>query len=1012
MATTGAVFPGTVATANEAPWSDNNWTSASNVTADDTSYASITAATYDTNDQSRVLKASNFDFSAIGATDTIDGIIVTTRSWYANGSVSIDLVQLLNTSLAKVGTNKASTPVALTTSQADQSWGGSTDKWGNSLTASWVKNANFGVAYGTLATGTNADSFCDYITVEVFYTPDTSPQNVNPAGLTSAAAFGTVLPVDPNFQTTPDATDDFNRSDGALGSPWTGPSLGDSYTGSVESNQYRHPSGGQASSVHTTVDSADIEVSFEIAALPGGSDYAGIILCADTATGGVQDAYVVRAHAAGDWHLYKRVATTSSLVTSFTGAQAYSTGDWMGVRKVGSAFALFYSTDGTNWTCIGQTTDSSITASGYAGITAGSGITVEPRFDNFEITNLVVASPQTKVITGLTGTHGFGTVTPVVTVPGFPVNGILDAFTRADDAVGANYTDTVGATSAMQVVSNQATSSPGNYKSAVWTTSFAADQEVFVTWVADLSAFDTGPELYLRWDTAANNGYQIGFDNTAAPATITVYSVAGGTPTARGSTMSITLTAGDKIAADITGSLIRVIQYTGGTWNLVGTVTDSTYTGSGKIGFYSDYWGRTFDDFGGGAVSSTVSVTGLGSAAAFGTVTPATGNVNVAVTGLGSAAAFGAVTAVPGNINVSVSGLTSAAAFGTVTTSATTNVAVAGKTSDAAFGTVTALPGNINVSISGKTSDAAFGTVTPQAGNVNVAITGLTSAAAFSTVTVDTDVSVAVTGLSGTHSFGTVTATPGNINVAVTGLSSTPDFGAISTVAGAVSVSVTGLTSAASFGAITTQEGNVDVSVTGLGSAADFGAVSASAGGTNVAVTGLSSTPDFGTVTTAVGGVTVAVSGLGSAASLGSLSTQQGNVNVALTGLTSAASFGTVNASTSGGGQTKLITGLGSAAAFGTITIQIGGVTIAVTGLGSAASFGALASVDQTLHPAGLTATPGFGAISYSTGGVTVPVTGCNSAAAFSSPSPSGGIPTSGYEATGDSRRTMMYNAK
>jgi len=171
MATTNPVLPASTATASESPWSDNNWSNASYVTADDTNYASVTASQYDSGDQTYVLKAYNFDFSSIPNGSQILGVTCTIRSWYANGAGSLDLVQLLNTSLAKVGTNKAATPQALTTSEATYTFGGSADLWGNALTPTWVKNSNFGVAVGCYANANDCDVFIDWIKLEITYRP-------------------------------------------------------------------------------------------------------------------------------------------------------------------------------------------------------------------------------------------------------------------------------------------------------------------------------------------------------------------------------------------------------------------------------------------------------------------------------------------------------------------------------------------------------------------------------------------------------------------------------------------------------------------------------------------------------------------------------------------------------------------------------------------------------------------------------------------------------------------------
>ena len=48
--------------------------------------------------------------------------------------------------------------------------GGSTETWGNSLTDTWVNDADFGVAIGVLQDSNNQDVYLDYIAVDVYYT--------------------------------------------------------------------------------------------------------------------------------------------------------------------------------------------------------------------------------------------------------------------------------------------------------------------------------------------------------------------------------------------------------------------------------------------------------------------------------------------------------------------------------------------------------------------------------------------------------------------------------------------------------------------------------------------------------------------------------------------------------------------------------------------------------------------------------------------------------------------------
>jgi hypothetical protein len=194
MATTGPKYPTVADTSRTPPHSDNNWNDETNIYADDGNNASITAAQYDTDDQSYLLRAQGFDFSEIPDGATINGVTAVINTWYANGSVSIDYCHLLDTSGNPVGDNHCATPVALTTTDTDTvTEGGASDKWGNSLTDTWVKNANFGVALGFIATGDNADVFVDYVTLEIDYTESSGTDYTYPPDATGFGIAGALL---------------------------------------------------------------------------------------------------------------------------------------------------------------------------------------------------------------------------------------------------------------------------------------------------------------------------------------------------------------------------------------------------------------------------------------------------------------------------------------------------------------------------------------------------------------------------------------------------------------------------------------------------------------------------------------------------------------------------------------------------------------------------------------------------------------------------------------------------
>jgi hypothetical protein len=174
MATTGQKFPTLGESIAESPWLDNTWTTPENIYTDNGSTANVTATSFDSPDQTYVLKATGFDFSSIHDSSTINGVICRVNAWYRSGqgAGSMDLMQLLNTSKTRVGSNQCVPPVALTTNTSTIiTKGSSLSMWGNSLTPAWVKSPNFGVGIGILATQANADVDVDYITLEIDYTP-------------------------------------------------------------------------------------------------------------------------------------------------------------------------------------------------------------------------------------------------------------------------------------------------------------------------------------------------------------------------------------------------------------------------------------------------------------------------------------------------------------------------------------------------------------------------------------------------------------------------------------------------------------------------------------------------------------------------------------------------------------------------------------------------------------------------------------------------------------------------
>lgn len=147
-----------------------SWSGYTNVYSNDSSYATVSLE----KTISYYIKATNFGFS-LSNCDTIDGIYVEVDRKTDNTSYAEDYsVRLVNGSGTIVGDNKAKTDT-WPTSDAYQTYGGSTDTWNASLACSDVTNSNFGVVFSSQSnqqTGkpVAVTNSVDHIRATIYYT--------------------------------------------------------------------------------------------------------------------------------------------------------------------------------------------------------------------------------------------------------------------------------------------------------------------------------------------------------------------------------------------------------------------------------------------------------------------------------------------------------------------------------------------------------------------------------------------------------------------------------------------------------------------------------------------------------------------------------------------------------------------------------------------------------------------------------------------------------------------------
>ncbi len=121
------------------------------------------------NPNTRVLALTNFNFAALPANITIDGILATvTRS--STGGTARDInIELIKGGVIQNAANRANAlnwPAALTA----VNYGGATDLWNNTWTRADIVAANFGIAVSAQRNGANTTAAIDAVTITIYYT--------------------------------------------------------------------------------------------------------------------------------------------------------------------------------------------------------------------------------------------------------------------------------------------------------------------------------------------------------------------------------------------------------------------------------------------------------------------------------------------------------------------------------------------------------------------------------------------------------------------------------------------------------------------------------------------------------------------------------------------------------------------------------------------------------------------------------------------------------------------------
>lgn len=190
----------------------------------------------------------------------------------------------------------------------------------------------------------------------------------------------------------------------------------------------------------------------------------------------------------------------------------------------------------------------------------------------------------------------------------FPVNGVLDSFTRADvtNSLGANWTGVIRAAwGSHGILSNQAYPA-GNYRSTYWSASqFGPDCEVYAT-LPVIGNVGANPysELWARLQNPGNDGTRNGYFLRLTLSSAYIGKNVAGAETILGGSIA-TPVSGDKWGLEIIGTTINAYRDSGSGWSLISTKTDSSVSGAGYIGFDNgNDTSARFDEFGGGTIGA------------------------------------------------------------------------------------------------------------------------------------------------------------------------------------------------------------------------------------------------------------------------------------------------------------------------------------------------------------------------------------------------------------------------
>jgi hypothetical protein len=368
--------------------------------------------------------------------------------------------------------------------------------------------------------------------------------------------------------------DDFNRADeNPISSVnWLTPSSPSvAFTMAVESGRAKgNDSAAVSDAMWKTLQEANILVEVTCPVIPTSGRYIRLYLrCNQTFT--PTQGYMMQWENGGSvLRIFKNVGGSLTQIGSSSAVLAAN--DVVGFEALDDCLTVYQ-----NGSIVLSISDTAVSAAGYVGMGVGD---TTVRLDDFK------ASPVTYL---------------------YPTTVLLDDFNRANESPLSSagmWTASVDGSAAPNLDTNAVVGPvSGTFYTMRTDAAYNADQEAYMS-IPTLPTLGRLCSLFMRLQaanigTSTFTGYQFQCQESSGSFSCRIYYQSAGSATQLVIT-TISLTAGDKIGAQVQGSKLRFLKYSSGSWRVFLQATHASISSGGFVGFCVQGNVVRIDDFSGG----------------------------------------------------------------------------------------------------------------------------------------------------------------------------------------------------------------------------------------------------------------------------------------------------------------------------------------------------------------------------------------------------------------------------